>query len=486
MPQINFLIVRGSMVKKRFTEKPSVLNGGFLVFFCLGLLAGPSGDALAGWEQVPEILKRIVPPTFPDVNFNVTDYGALPDGKTDCTEAFKKAIAAANEAGGGRVMVPAGAFLSGPIHLKSNVNLHVSKGATILFSTEPNDYLPPVYTRWEGVECMNYSPFVYAYEQENIAITGEGTLDGQGSKSGWWPWCRTQGPDRNRLLEYGRVGTPVEKRIFAEGSKLRPNMIEPYKCKNILIEGVTIKEGPFWHIHPTLSQNITVRNVRVVGLGPNNDGCNIESCKDVLVKGCYFDTGDDCIPINAGRNNDGRRVNVPSENIVIQDCQMKDGHGGVVIGSMMTGGVRNVFAENCMMDSPNLDRAVRLKTNSVRGGFIEDVYVRNITIGQVKEAVLKIDFYYEEGDTGDFTPVVRNINLENITCKRSKYALLLNGYQRSPITDVTLRNCVFDNIAKPNVISQVKNLVLENVKINGELLKSSIKEQDPIGNVRAD
>jgi polygalacturonase len=471
---------------KSLTRIAVILNRNLAVLFCLGLLFGLGCQASAGWVQVPEILSRIKAPQFPDKDFNITEYGAVGDGQTDCTEAFKKAISAANKAGGGRVVVPAGSFFSGPIHLKSNVNLHVSQGATILFSTEPNDYLPPVYTRWEGVECMNYSPLVYAYEQENIAITGEGTLDGQGSKGGWWPWSKMQREDSDRLLEYGRLGTPVEQRIFAEGSKLRPNMIEPYKCKNILIEGVTIKEGPFWHIHPVLSQNITVRNVKVIGHGPNNDGCNIESCKDVLVKGCFFDTGDDCIPINSGRNNDGRRVNVPSENIIIQDCQMKDGHGGVVIGSMMTGGVRNVFAENCTMDSPNLRRAIRLKTNSVRGGFIENVYVRNITIGQVSEAVLKINFYYEEGDTGSFTPTVRNINLENVTSKKSKYALLLNGYQRSPITDVHLKNCTFDNVAKPNVIGNVKNVVTENVKINGETFNGIAKEQNPVGSADHD
>jgi len=459
------------------------------LFVCLALVIPAGGkkqsvrQANAGWEQVPEILKRIVPPEFPDKNFNITDYGAVGNGKTDCTEAFKKAISAAHEAGGGRVVVPAGTFFSGPIHLKSNVNLHVSAGAVIKFSTKPKKYLPAVYTRWEGVECMNYSPLVYAYEQENIAITGEGTLDGQSSYENWWRWKRTQGPDRKKLFEQGATGVPVKKRLFG-GGKLRPTMIEPYKCKNILIEGVTIKNGPFWHIHPVLSQNITIRNVTVTGPGPNNDGCNPESCKDVLIKGCFFDTGDDCIAIKAGRNNDARRVNVPSENIIIQDCQMKDGHGGVVIGSEMTGGVRNVFAENCTMDSPNLDRAIRLKTNSVRGGFIENVYVRNITVGQVKEAVLKIDFFYSDIERGNYRPKVRNINLENVTSKKSKHALWLRGFEDAPITDVRLKNCTLDNNKNPNIISNVKNLVLENVKINGRLVKTDTKKLAPAGSPR--
>ncbi len=457
----------------------SILNRVLFVLLCLGLLIGPVSQAYAGWEQVPEILSRIKAPRFPNRDFNITDYGAVGDGKTDCTGAFKKAITAANEAGGGRVVAPAGTFLTGAIHLKSNVNLHVSEHAVIKFSTDPNKYLPPVYTRWEGVEGMLYSPLIYAYEQQNIAITGKGTLDGQGET--WWPWKQIQKDDRNKLFGYGQDGVPVEQRIFGADSKLRPTMIEPYKCKNILIEGVTIKNGPFWHIHPVLSQNITVRNVKVIGHGPNNDGCNPESCKDILIKGCYFDTGDDCIAIKAGRNNDGRRVNVPTENIIVQDCEMKDGHGGVVMGSEMTGGVRNVFAENCIMDSPNLDRAIRLKTNSVRGGFLENIYVRNINVGQVAEAVLKVNFYYEEGDKGNYTPYARNINLENVTSKKSKYALLLNGYERSPITDVYLKNCTFDNVESSNSIGGIKNVVLENVKINGEVFNGPVGEQNPLG-----
>jgi polygalacturonase len=445
------------------------LSGTFvLAVFCLTILFGPAASALAGWEQVDEILSRIQPPEFPNRDFPIENYGAVGDGTTDCSMAFEQAIAAANMAGGGRVVVPAGTFLTGAIHLKSNVNLYVSKDAVIRFSLDPNDYLPLVYTRWEGVECMNYSPLVYAFEQENIAITGEGTLDGQGSYEDWWAWSRIQGDDVQRSRTMGEEGVPVVERVFSIGTKLRPNMIQPYQCKNILIEGVTITRSPMWHIHPVLSSNITVRNVRVVGDGPNNDGCNPESCKDVLIEGCYFDTGDDCIAIKAGRNNDGRRVNVPSENIIIRNCQMKDGHGGVVIGSEMTGGTRNVFAEDCVMDSPNLDRALRIKTNSVRGGTVENIYMRNVTIGQVREAVFKVNFFYGEGDTGSYTPIVRNVTMENVTSKKSRYGLQLNGYERSPITDIHLENCTFDNVERGNVLEGVGDITWENVKINGE------------------
>jgi polygalacturonase len=443
----------------------------FSISFCFCLLVITAEQASAGWEQVGEILSRIKAPQFPDRTFTVTDYGAVADKKKDCTDAFEKAISAAHQAGGGRVVVPPGTYMTGPIHLKSNVNLHVSQGAVVNFFTDPNRYMPVVYTRFEGTECMNYSPLVYAYEQENIAVTGKGILDGGASDENWWRWKRSQSGDVRTLGKMGDTGVPVSQRIFGAGRQLRPNMIQPYKCKNVLIEGVTIKNSPMWHIHPVLSTNVTVRDVRVIGHGPNNDGCNPESCQDVLIEGCYFDTGDDCIAIKAGRNNDGRRVNTPSENIVIRNCQMKDGHGGVVIGSETSGGTRNVFAENCTMDSPNLDRALRIKTNSVRGGTIENIYLRNVKIGQVAEAVLRVNFQYGEGDTGDFTPIVRNINMENVTSGKSRYALSISGYERSPITGIHLKNCIFDNVEKNNVLIGVKDLAMENVKINGQVQK---------------
>jgi len=316
---------------------------------------------------------------------------------------------------------------------------------------------------------MNYSPLVYAYEQQNIAITGQGILNGQASDQNWWQWKNTEAPDIKTLESQGQERLPVGQRVFGAPRQLRPTMIQPYKCTNVLIEGVTVRNSPMWHINPVLSTNVIVRNVKVVGHGPNNDGCNPESCRDVLIEGCYFDTGDDCIAVKSGRNSDGRRVNVPSENIVIRNCRMRDGHGGVVIGSETSGGVRNVFAENCRMDSPNLDRGLRIKSNSVRGGTVENVYLRNITIGQVAEAVLRIDLLYGEGDAGGFVPIIRNINMENVTSKKSRYALFITGYERAPATGIYLTNCTFDSVEKPNVMIGAKDLILTNVKINGQV-----------------
>jgi len=434
------------------------------------------------WETAQEILKRIHPPKFPDKEFNIIEYGAKGDGITDCTVAFAKAIAACNAAGGGKVVVPAGEFLTGAIHLKSNVNLYISKNAVVKFSTDPKKYLPMVFTRWEGVELMNYSPLIYAYEQENIAVTGEGILDGQGSESTWWQWKGTsvsgwkkgmpnQNEGRKRLFEMGEKGASLEQRVFGEGYFLRPNFFQVYKCKNVLVSGVTFKNSPMWFLHPVLSANVIIEKVTVEGLGPNNDGCDIESSSDILIRNCYFNTGDDCIVIKSGRNNDGRRVNVPTENVVIQNCKMKDGHGGVVIGSEMSGGVRNVFVEDCEMDSPRLWSALRFKTNSVRGGFIENFFARRISIGQVRDAVLLVDFDYEEGDAGKFTPTVRNIFISDVTCEKGKHAIWAKGYERSPIENIVLTNCTFNGIEKPNIIEAVKGLTFTSVTLNGKAME---------------
>ena len=316
---------------------------------------------------------------------------------------------------------------------------------------------------------MNYSPLVYAFDQENVAVTGEGTLDGQASNEHWWPWCGSplyggsfqssnQMPARTKLIEMGENNIPVRDRLFGNGSHLRPNFIQFYRCRNVLIQGVTLRNAPMWQIHPVLCNNVTVMGVSVISHGPNNDGCNPDSCKDVLIENCYFDTGDDCIAIKSGRNNDGRRVGVSSENIIVRNCRMKDGHGGVTIGSEASGGVRNVYAENCHMDSPNLDRALRLKTNSVRGGFIENIFMRNVTVGQVSDAVLRINLFYEEGDAGAFPPIIRNIEMKNVTSKKSKYALYIKGYEHTPIRDIRIINCVFENASLPDVIENVEGL----------------------------
>jgi polygalacturonase len=435
------------------------------------------------WAQVPKILARIKPPKFPNKDFSILKYGAIADGKTDSTEAFRKAIEAANKAGGGRVVVPAGEFFTGAIHLKSNINLHISKGATVKFSTDPKAYQPLVFTRWEGMEMMGLSPLIYAFEQTNIALTGEGTLDGQAANENWWFWkgnkqdgwregMPNQKPGRAKLYEMMAKGVAVKERVFGADSYLRPQFIQPYRCKNVLIEGVRIIRSPMWEINPVLCENVTVRKVQVSTHGPNNDGCNPESSRDVLIEDCFFDTGDDCIAIKSGRNEDGRRINVPSENIIIRNCTMKEGHGGITAGSEISGGVRNVFAENCRLDSPNLDHALRVKNNASRGGVLENFYFRNITVGQVAHAVITIDFNYEEGKKGGFTPVMRNFVVENLKSGKSKYVADVQGFENAPIYGLQIKDSTFDNVANGAVIANLKDTELENVRINGKIVEN--------------
>ncbi len=424
--------------------------------------------AIRGWESLPDVLARIKAPEFPARDFPITEFGARPG--TDATAALRAAIGACAQAGGGRVVVPAGEWLTRPLQLLSNVNLHVAAGATLKFSTNPGDY-PLVLTRWEGIECLNYSALIYAHGQENIAVTGEGTLDGQADWDTWWSWCdKRQGavkqkPARDRLLVMGETNVPVDQRVMGEGSYLRPNFIQPYQCRNILIAGVTLVRSPMWELHPVLSQNITVRGVKISSHGPNNDGFDPESCRDILVEDCVFDTGDDCIAIKSGRNNDGRRVNVPSENIVIRRCVMKDGHGGVVLGSECTGGIRNVFVEQCEMDSPNLDRALRLKDNAVRGGVLENVFMRDVKIGRVGEAVLTVDLLYEEGAKGAFMPVVRNVQLERITSSGSPRVLFIRGFPGATIEGLRLTDSVFRGVTETDVVQHAGTITFRNVEI---------------------
>jgi len=434
------------------------------------------------WLEVPRILARIKPPVFPKKDFDITKFGAVGNNKTDNTEAFKKAVAECSKAGGGRVVVPKGEFLTGAIELQSNVNLHVVKDGTVRFTHDTKKY-PLVFTRWEGMELMNYSPFIYAFEKENIAITGEGTIDGNSDCTYWWPWKgRTncgwkkgdpeQTADRNKLFEMAEKGVPVSERIFGEGHLLRPQFIQPYRCKNVLIEGVTLLQSPMWQVHPVLCQNVTVRGLTINCsiLGPNTDGCDPESCKDVLIQDVNFNVGDDCIAIKAGRNADGRRLNVPSENIVIQGCHMQNGHGGVTVGSEISGGVRNVFAQDCKMDSPSLDMAIRIKNNAMRGGVLENIYVRNIEVGEVAFAGLSIDFYYEEGEAGKFTPITRNVDIRKVTLNKAQYAIYLRGFKNAPIENVHVSDCDFKDVQKPNVTENVKGLVLNNVTVNGKVM----------------
>jgi len=412
------------------------------------------------WNAVPEILARIIPPQFPARYFDITQYGAIPDGRTDCSGAIARAMAACDAAGGGHVVVPAGDFLTGPLHLQSNLDLHLAATNSVLrFKTDPHAYLPAVFTRFEGMECYNYSPLIFALDRQNVAVTGAGTLDGQADDTTWLAWkgrrgagAGTQNAARARLDRMNNDRVPVDQRRFGDGDCLRPNFIQFERCRNVLVEGVQIRRSPMWEIHPLLCTNVTVRSVDISSHGANNDGCDPESCRDVLIEKCRFDTGDDCIAIKSGRNNDGRRVGVPSANLVIRDCTMRDGHAGTAIGSEISGGCSNVFVENCEMSSPNLLCALRLKSNAVRGGVLQNILMRHVRVGLVRDSVLQIDFLYEEGTNGPFHPVARNVVMDDITVAQTPRVLNVRGFPAAAISGIRICHSTFKQILKSDVV----------------------------------
>jgi polygalacturonase len=263
---------------------------------------------------------------------------------------------------------------------------------------------------------------------------------------------------------------PVKERVFGKDHYMRPSFVEFYRCKNILIQGITIKNTPFWILHPTLSRNITIDSVTTTSLGPNNDGCDPESCSDVLIRNCFFQNGDDCIAIKSGRDRDGRRVHVPSKNIIVENCQMKDGHGGVVIGSETSGGVENVFAQNCVMSSKNLERAIRIKSNSCRGGTLKNFHFRNITVGEVHEAVVKINMHYanEKGADCNYPPSLSGVYVDHVTSKQSEYAVYIEGLEDKPVTNIHIRDCRFDDVQKENVVRDATGIEMARTLVNGK------------------
>lgn len=459
----------------------------FLTAFCMKGTC-QSSENKAAWEVANSIIKNMVEPTFPDKVYNIVDFGAVANGKTRNTDAINAAITKCSTEGGGQVLVTNGIFLTGAIHIKSNVNLHIDASAVLLFSTDPKDYLPVVRTRWEGDDCYNYSPLIYADGQTNIAVTGKGTLDGQGSTENWWPWkggarngwikgtpSQLDRNNRPQLKKYNDTQVPVEKRQMGEGSFLRPQFISFMNCKNIKLEDFTIKNSPFWVLHPLLSENVIVRNVTVNSTGPNNDGCDPESCRNVLIENCTFNTGDDCIALKSGRDYDGRRSNTPIENVVVRNCFMRKGHGGVSMGSEISGGCKNIFVDNCQMSSPELDRAILIKTNNSRGGVTDGVYVRNVTVGEVKDAILSINCSYHidtEGQ-GKFLPQIKNVYLTNVTSKKSDFAIWLDGISGVQCVDnINIENCVFSGVKQANEIKNIGKVTIKNVIVNGEPLNS--------------
>ena len=429
------------------------------------------------WRQAKNVEKTIVTPVFPDRTFLVTDYYRA--GDTLYTEAINNAIVACSTQGGGKVVVPKGEFKTAAIHMRSNVNLHLEEGAVLRFTTDRRLY-PIVLTRIEGIDCYNLSPLIYAYGEKNIAVTGKGLLDGQATFDNWlhpdWLWKitlpdGTEGKEKDLLNRALEQQWPMEKRVFEGKYGMRPQMINFYKCKNILLEDFEINRSPFWLIHPLMSENITLRRLKLVSHGYNNDGCDPESCHNVLIEDCFFDTGDDCIAIKSGKDDDGRRWMIPSENIIVRRCQMRDGHAGVAIGSEITGGCSNVWVEDCKMDSPHLNRIIRIKSNPNRGGEVQNVYVRNVEVGTCDLAILGIELNYWHVNEGRYYPYFHNIRFENVTSKKSRFVLHVEGIEgRVQARDISFKNCRFEGVSDPAVCQLIGtgNVSYKNVTVNGK------------------
>jgi len=415
-------------------------------------------------------------PQFPDKSVNITDFGAKKGGKFKNTEAINKAIKQLSESGGGTVVVSQGKWLTGPIVLLSNINLHLDEGAELLFSQNFNDYLPEVLTNFEGSEVYAYSPFIYSFKQENIAITGKGVLNGQGKP--WWKQRKNPGFGNHKLIEMNEKEVPLKDRHFNSLDNYLPSVFfGPLYCKHVLLEGVTFKYGAFWTINPSFCEDLIVRRISIqtegeYGHTPNGDGINPNSCKNVLIEYNTISTGDDCITIKSGRNKDGRRIGMPCKNILIRHNNGLRGHGGIVIGSEMSGGVENVYAYDCKFNGT--DRVIRIKTDRGRGAYIRNCWFKDISADTIQREAIRINMLYSgadrlpEQEVNSGTPVVENIHYENISCKYAKRNIIqIIGLPEMPVNNLFLKNINLGGKLGIEV-KDAKNITFENLTISNQ------------------
>ncbi|MCU0352520.1 MAG: glycoside hydrolase family 28 protein [Cytophagales bacterium] len=444
------------------------------------LMAQPPADFSAAYARkrekqawktdVPAILAQINVPGFANRKHTISDFGARPG--EDARAAIRQAVEACHRNGGGRVVVPAGTYpVNGPIHLLSHVNLHLERGAVLKFSVNPADYLPVVKVRWEGTVCYNYSPLIYAYQAENVAITGEGLIDGQ-TELFWHEWKKLQEPDKKILRQMGNDTIPEKDRVFGEGHRLRPDGIQFYECKNILFEDFSIKSSPFWTIHPVFCENVTARRLNIQRGTTNDDGFDPESCKNVLIENCRFDTNDDCIAVKAGRDQDAWK-RPGTENIVVRNCTFRTEVGsGFCIGSEMSGGVKNVFVENCTIESQN--HALNFKCNRDRGGFMERIFVRNVRVSSCKYGLtFTTDYHSWRGN--HFPTRYNDFYLSNISLNEATEACLkVTGLPEKPITRLWFDKIVCLKTPKPADVKHTEQVLFHAVKINGAALEMDV------------
>lgn len=417
-------------------------------------------------KRAEDIIGNIALTSFANKTYKISDLKVDNSGVKPVHSAFQKLIDSCSVNGGGMIYVEAGKYrMDGAIVLKSNVNLHLSKDATLSFSGVPSHYLPQVKTRWEGTELYNYSPMIYAYNATNIAITGKGTIDGNAGPE-FSEWNKKERDAKLRLRKMGDELTPVHERIFGEGDYLRPSFIQPYACSRILIEGVTIKNAPFWVIHPVYCDNVIVRDVEIYSFYPNNDGCDPESSSNVLIENCLFQTGDDAVAIKAGRDTEGREIGRASQNIVVRNCIFNSKCNGLCIGSEMSGGVENVYMQNIQIDS--VKNALYFKSNRDRGGYIRNVYVDNIKINFVKGAILRFETNYFGYRGGNYQTSYENFIITNVNANTSEnYAVFMDGNTTNKIRNISVENFKVKDAQYPYYLMNTEKISFINSVING-------------------
>lgn len=424
-----------------------------------------------------QILSRIKVPEFSTQRFNVKDYGAKTDSAFNNKPAFDKAILACKNAGGGTVVIPAGEyFIEGPIHLENNLNLRLEEGAVLKFSSNPDHY-PLVLSSWEGTLLHNYSPFIYAYQKTNIAITGKGIIDGESSNT-FSKWHPLQKKDQLLSREMNHTNVPPKDRIFGKGHYLRPQLIQFFECKNILVEDVLIEDSPFWCLHILKCSNATLRGIRYNAQNKNNDGIDVEYSSDVLIENVHFNNSDDNVAIKAGRDFEGRATKMPSQNIIVRNCHFKGLHA-LVIGSEMSAGVHNVFVDDCDF-AGFVKRGIYLKSNPDRGGEISNIFVENVQFGDVLDCFMVTSNYHNEGEGHPTT--IKNIHLKNVSCKKAlNYGIYIKGHALKEVSDFTIENFTVEEASRGVFVDLAKNIRLNNVKVDGKTItwKPELLKQNP-------
>lgn len=412
--------------------------------------------------KAPFQMPKIKIPDFSQCKkISITAFGAKQGDKEKTSKAIAKAIDKANKIGGGIVVIPEGEWLTGKVHLKSNVNLHLNKGAVLLFSEKPEDYLPAVHTTWEGYECYNYSPLIYAYQCKNVAITGEGEV--KAKMDIWTKWfARPKGhmESLKRLYFLASYHVPLaDRQMVNDSAHFRPHFIQFNRCENILMEGIKVTNSPFWTIHPYLSKDIVIRGIQVYAHGHNNDGVDPEMSQNILIENCILDQGDDAVAIKSGSNQDAWRLHTPAKNIVIRNCTVKNGHQLVALGSELSGGIENVFVDNCSVaDGAKLFHLLFIKTNERRGGYVNNIYFSNITSGKTDLGILGIetDVLYQWRDLvptieRKLTPI-KNIYLENVKATDVKFISRVLAQKELPVENVSLKK------VSANVVEKQKHI----------------------------